>query len=91
MARPRVEMNSRGVIEVYAEVRTALRGHAARVAARARSTAPVDTGAYRDSIHVEDATLDGVPAVIVVADAPHSGIVEATTGNLSRALGTEGG
>lgn len=44
---------------------------AEEIAKAARAVAPVDTGAYRDSIHVEDGA--------VVADVAHAAAVEAGT------------
>lgn len=92
MARPKVKLNSRGIAEVLRSegVRRELREHAERVAARARAQAPVDTGAYRDSIRVESDTTDR-PVERVVSDDPAARIIEARTGNLARALGAEGG
>ncbi|MDQ1174171.1 hypothetical protein QE430_002478 [Microbacterium testaceum] len=53
----------------------------------ARADAPVDSGEYRDSIHVEvEQTRDGVVA-IVIADVRHAMIVESREGTLARALG----
>lgn len=92
MARPKVKLNSRGIAEVLRSegVRRELREHAERVAARARAQAPVDTGAYRDSIRVESDTTDRA-VERVVSDDPAARIIEARTGNLARALGAEGG
>lgn len=70
-------------------LRRKLRPIAERVAAQARATAPVDSGQYRDSIHVESDTTDRV-VERVVADAPHAMVVESRTGNLARALSAAG-
>jgi hypothetical protein len=88
----RVVMNRQGARELLnsPEVRAMLRQRAEAVAARARSTAPVNTGDYRNSIQVESATTDRA-VERVVSRAPHALIVEARTGNLARALGSEGG
>lgn len=52
----------------------------------ARSDAPVLTGEYRDSIHVEvEQTREGVVAR-VVADVPYALFVESREGTLGRAL-----
>jgi hypothetical protein len=59
---------------------------AERIAEAARASAPVDTGEYRDSIHVETALEDGRWVSRVLADSGHSLVVEARTGNLNRAL-----
>jgi len=59
---------------------------AERKASAARSSAPVETGAYKAGIEVVD-EIHGDRAVSrVYARAPHSMLVEATTGNLSRSL-----
>lgn len=83
-----LKLNSRGMQEMLTSqgVRRVLRQEAQEVAARARSTAPVDSGEYRDSITVVDATTDRAVARVVAAD-PKGHIVEARTGNLARALG----
>lgn len=52
---------------------------------RARSGAPVASGAYRNSIHVETDRTDRM-VKRVVADVPYAMVVEANTGNLGRAL-----
>lgn len=57
-----------------------------RVLDRARSTAPVKTGAYRAGLTVQHATTpNGRPAVNVGSTARHARFVEADTGNLVRA------
>ena len=64
-----------------------LRDRAEDVAQRARSTAPVETGRYRDSI-----TVEVVPgrtsraAVDVVADVDYATLVEARTRTLGSSL-----
>lgn len=91
MARKaQVKLNSAGVESLLGApgVRAVCREHAEAVAARARASAPVDTGAYRASIHVESDTTDRA-VERVVASAPHAMLVEANTGNLARALGAE--
>lgn len=87
-----IEINKRGAAELLKspEVRAIIRPHAERVAARARATAPVDSGEYQEKIGVEPATTDRA-VERVVARAAHSLIVESKTGNLVRALGAEGG
>jgi len=88
----RVVMNNRGAREVLTspEVRAMLRQRAEAIALRARSTAPVNTGDYRDSIGVESATTDRAVERVVARDRK-SLIIESKTGNLVRALGAEGG
>lgn len=53
--------------------------------AAAKSNAPVDSGAYRDGLHIERAHTDRVVARIV-GSTDHDIWVEAETGNLARAL-----
>lgn len=88
MARPKIKLNSKGVRDLLlsAGVRSAVRSEAEKAASRARASAPVDTGEYRDSIHVESDTTDRA-VERVVADAPHALVVEAKTGNLARSIG----
>lgn len=88
----RVVMNSAGAREVLTSpgVRALLRQRAEAVAARARADAPVNTGDYRNSIGVEDATTDRA-VVRVVARDRKALIIESKTGTLARALGAEGG
>ena len=88
MAKPRIKLNSRE-FEAFlksSQVRPLLRDVAERVAARARATAPVDTGAYRDGIVVRDDTTDRAVARVVSTDRK-TPLIEARTGNLKRAFG----
>lgn len=62
-----------------------VRGEAEKVAAAARSNAPVASGAYRDSIHLEETHTDRL-VVRVVADVPYAMNVEADHGTLARSL-----
>jgi hypothetical protein len=64
---------------------TALERVAEEKASRARSSAPVKSGVYRDSIHVETVHTDRVKKR-VIADVPYAAKVEADTGNLGRTL-----
>jgi hypothetical protein len=91
MARTRVTLDSSGVLDALssAAVRAQLESIAHRVEAAAIASAPVKTGNYKNSIHVEDDTTDRA-RVRVVASAPHAHLVEARTGNLARALGSAG-
>jgi hypothetical protein len=88
MAGVKIVLNSgdMGKLLKSEQMRPALRAIAEGWAARARATAPVDTGAYRDSIQVVDDTTDRAVARVVAQDrkAP---IVEYRTGNLKRAMG----
>ena len=94
MARNRVKVNlhSPGVRELLHEdgIREELRRHAERVLQVARDNAPVKSGAYRDSIHIENATTDRA-VVRVVADDEKAMLIESRTGNLARAVDAAGG
>jgi hypothetical protein len=83
----RVVLNGRGMRRLLRSeaVRVMLRSRAERVAVEAKSIAPVRTGAYRDSIHVEDATTDRAVAR-VVADVPYAVVLEARTRTLGASL-----
>lgn len=72
------------------EVAGLVRGICDQIAGNARASAPVDTGEYRDSIHVE---MEATPYRVigkVVASSGHAMAVEARTGNLQRALRSVG-
>lgn len=83
----RVEVNGRGMGELLnsADVRADLTRRAERVLAAAKASAPVETGAYRDGLHVEQATTDRA-VVRIAGSTDHDFYVEAATGNLARAL-----
>ena len=104
MSRPRIELNAAGISEMLRSpgVRADLQRRAEAVASAARASAPVQTGAYRDSIEVEMTTAADLgiafrfggndrPAAIVNASARHAPLVESRTGNLARALNAAGG
>jgi hypothetical protein len=74
-------------LERSPQVRAKCEEAANAIAATAQATAPVDTGAYRDSIHVET-KVQGRVVALVRADDPASMIIESRTGNLLRALRT---
>lgn len=84
----RVTLNHRE-IQSYLDgahgVESMLDAAAERAAEAARSSAPVASGAYQDSIHVETDHTDRM-VKRVVSDVAHALVVEANTGNLSRAL-----
>ncbi|MBW4094587.1 MAG: HK97 gp10 family phage protein [Acidobacteria bacterium] len=73
------------------EVTAVIRAKAEQAASLAKSSAQVDTGAYRDSIHVEVKSAKTRNVALVVASSPHSVFVESRTGNLARALGQVAG
>lgn len=92
MPRPRVRLNSGGMGGVLhsPEVRDWLLSHAESVAATARAIAPVESGAYRDSIEVEAVQNPSRVVARVVADVEYAMNVEASTGTLNKALGSAG-
>lgn len=92
MARPKVRLHSPGMKALLSDpgVLADLMRRAERVASTARASSPVDTGDYRDSITVE-ADTSGRSSARVVARDRKSHIIEAKTGNLSRALDSAGG
>lgn len=67
------------------QLRLRLTPLADRVLQLAKANAPVDTGAYRDGLHIEQDSTDRV-AVRVAGGTAYDVIVEANTGNLARAL-----
>lgn len=60
-----------------------------RIAERAKSTAPVDTGDYRDGIKRKTKRTKYRNVALVVGEDPKTMIIEAKTGNLVRALRAE--
>ena len=92
MARTRIKLNSAG-IQSYLDggggVDALLEAEAQERADRARANAPVASGAYRDSIHVETDHTDRM-VVRVVASAPHAFVVEARNGVLAKASDAAG-
>lgn len=83
----KVKLNSRGMGELLnsGDVRDALTDRAERVLSAAQSSAPVASGAYRDSLRIVQDTTDRA-VVRVASDVAHAYVVEANTGNLARAL-----
>lgn len=92
MASRNVRLNSAGVRELLrsAGVRAELARRMDKVQAAAIQSAPVDTGAYRDSIRRVSVTTDRA-VERVSSSAPHAALVESRTGNLARALNAAGG
>jgi hypothetical protein len=72
-----------------ARVTALLQRKAEAVAARAKATAPVDTGAYRNSIAVRIKNSATRNVALVVAEDPKSMLIESETGNLLSALNAE--
>lgn len=88
MARPKIKLNSGQMARLLKsdQLRPPLRAVAQAAAARARASAPVDTGEYRNSIRVESDTTDRAVERVVAHDDKAT-VIEARTGNLKRALG----
>lgn len=68
-----------------APVKEALESEAGKVAARAKSSAPRESGEYAAGIRVETVEGKSRARSRVVASAPHSTVIESRTGNLRRA------
>ena len=78
----------RGIIAMMKEgwVAANMAERAENVAAAAKASAPVATGAYQESITVTVHTHPERAAAHVGSDVPYAMIVEANTGNLLRDL-----
>lgn len=59
---------------------------AGRVLENAQSGAPVDTGAYKDGLHIEHHDSQYRRVARVVGSDPKTMIIESKTGNLARAV-----
>lgn len=66
-----------------------LHSKAQAVLSAAQGSAPVDSGAYSASLHIEEDHTDRM-VVRVVASVPYSHVVEANDGVLGRALDAAG-
>lgn len=88
----KVKLISSGMAELLksAGVRADIERRARRIEAAAKASAPVASGAHRDSIHVVMETTDRARARIV-ADSDHSLAVESRTGHMARAADAAGG
>ena len=62
------------------------RPEAEQILARARSTAPVKSGAYRDGLHIVEETHKTRKAFHVLSSVDYAAAVEADTGNLARSI-----
>jgi len=69
-----------------ATVENIVRAKAEQVAATARTSAPVDTGEYRNSIGVQIVHTPFRVVAKVIANSDHSMLVESKYGTLARAL-----
>lgn len=88
MAGTRLKLNS-SEIQSYLDgnhgVRAALQAEAEKVLSNAKANAPVLSGAYQSSLHIEEAHTDRL-VLRVVADVPYAAAVEANDGTLARSL-----
>jgi type V secretory pathway adhesin AidA len=87
MASVRVKLNHRGMRDLLnsSAARAALEGPAQSVLVRAKATAPVDTGAYRDSLHIAEDRTDRV-VLRIGSNLDYATTIQANTGHLARAL-----
>ena len=92
MARAKVVLDHAGMKALLNDlgVRADLTSRMGPVLAAAQAGAPVESGDYKASIHLVQATTDRA-VVRVVADVSYAMSVEASTGNLARALDGSGG
>src|SRR5450756_1060915 len=92
MAKAKVVLSRAGMKALLNDpgVRADLTRRMAPVLAAAQSGAPVVSGDYKASIHLVQAST-GRAVVRVVSDSPYAMSVEASTGNLARALDGAGG
>ena len=92
MARAKVVLDHAGMKALLNDpgVRAELTRRMGPALAAARASAPVDTGAYKASIALVQATTDRA-VVRVVATDWKAALVESRTGNLARSLDAAGG
>jgi len=93
MAKARVVLDRSGMSDLLHDsgVVGDLEQRMARVLSAAQASAPVRSGTYRDSLEVVTVERGSRTVVQVQAGADYAMIVEAATGNLSRALDAAGG
>lgn len=88
MARTRITINH-SEIQSYLDgahgVEAMLESAAQSALSAAQSSAPVASGTYRDSLHIETDHTDRM-VKRVASDVDYAMVVEANTGNLARAL-----
>lgn len=88
MARSEVKINH-SEVQSYLDgghgVEALLEAAAQKALSAAQGSAPVESGTYRDSLHIETAHTDRI-VKRVVSDVPYALVVEANTGNLARSL-----
>lgn len=88
----RVDLDPAGMADLLksSDVAAEMRRRADKALAAAQADAPVVSGAYRNSLTVEDAVTDRAGAR-VIADVPYANRVEAKNGVLAKALDAAGG
>lgn len=90
MARTRIEVNDAEVGRILSGESSSMDALLLQIAEQkataARASAPVDSGAYRDSIHAWTVQHPSRVVARYGADVDYALIVEANTGNLLRAL-----
>lgn len=93
MAKTKVVLNSAGIAELLKDVgvRAELHRRGEQVAEAARASAPVETGAYRDSIVVVDGESPSRAHVRIGATVQYAAVVELRTGNMARSLDAAAG
>lgn len=94
MAKVKVTVNQRGIAQLLnsAGVQGDIADRGERILAAARADAPVESGEYRDNLHLEKVTrADGVEGVQVTSGTDHDIYVEAEHGTLARALDAAAG
>lgn len=86
----KVDLN-RATIAAYTRgqhgVGAAVRAQAEPILATARAIAPVETGAYRNSLTATEEVLGGQLEVRIGATVPYAIYVEADSGTMARSLG----
>lgn len=92
MARTRVQLNHPGMAALLRSSGVAGEMHrrAESALGAAQAAAPVASGAYRASLHVEDVTTDRAVSR-VVADVPYALVLEARLRVLGRSIDAAGG
>jgi hypothetical protein len=65
--------------------RAALQGPAQTVLAHAKATAPVDSGAYRDSLRIVEDHTDRI-VLRVGSSLDYANVIQANTGHLARSI-----
>lgn len=88
MTRTEVDFNSDFFDNIMrsAGVRKLSDEAASRALAAAQASAPIDTGAYREGLHIEHESSGFRESARVVGSDPKTMLIEAKTGNLARAL-----